>query len=63
MNYGDINRSSFIYNRGNFYKSDEDYDDFSFFKIWGGILSTVGFLFTMYGFIKVIHNFSRKISL
>lgn len=54
MNYGDINRSSFIYNRGNFYKSDEDYDDFSFFKIWGGILSTVGFLFTMYGFIKVI---------
>lgn len=37
-----------------FYKSDEDYDDLSFFKIWGGILSTVGFLFTMYGFIKVI---------
>lgn len=37
-----------------FYKSDEDYNDFSSFKIWGGILSTVGFLFTMYGFIKVI---------
>jgi hypothetical protein len=45
-----------------FYKSDEDYDDFSFFKIWGGILSTVGFLFTMYGY-KSYNNFSRKISL
>lgn len=37
-----------------FHKSDKDPDDFSFFKIWGGILSTVGFLFTVHGLIKVI---------
>jgi hypothetical protein len=36
------------------YKSDKDPDNFSFFKIWGGILSTVGFLFTVDGLIKVI---------
>ena len=36
------------------YKSNKDPDDLSFLKIWGGILSMVGFLFTMYGFIKVI---------
>lgn len=37
-----------------FHKSDKDPDDFSFFKIWGVILSIVGFLFTVHGLIKVI---------
>jgi hypothetical protein len=37
-----------------FHKSDKDPDDFSFFKIWGVILSMVGFLFTVHGLIKVI---------
>ena len=36
------------------HKSDKDPDDFSFFKIWGVILSMVGFLFTVHGLIKVI---------
>ena len=37
-----------------FHKPDKDPDDFSFFKIWGVILSMVGFLFTVHGLIKVI---------
>jgi len=37
-----------------FHKSDKDPNDFSFFKIWGVILSMVGFLFTVHGLIKVI---------
>lgn len=37
-----------------FHKSDKDPDDFSFFRIWGVILSMAGFLFTVDGLIKVI---------